>query len=77
VRIYSVETASFGRVLRARPIKAAHCLTTLQFSPTSQHLLLAYGRCALAAALAQERQVPIMQCCRPCGSHVALVKPPY
>ncbi|KAK9827688.1 hypothetical protein WJX81_000005 [Elliptochloris bilobata] len=44
VRIYSVEAASFGRVLRARPIKAAHCLTSLQFSPTSQYLLLAYGR---------------------------------
>ncbi len=61
MRIYSVETASFGRVLRARPIKAAHCLTTLQFSPTSQHLLLAYGRCALVPALAQVLQVPIMQ----------------
>lgn len=47
VRIYSLEAgAGFGAVLRARPVHAAHCLTSIQFSPTSEHLLLAYGRCA-------------------------------
>lgn len=45
VRIYSLEAgAEFGSVVRARPVRAAHCLTSIQFSPTSQHLLLAYGR---------------------------------
>uniref|UniRef100_A0A3Q7GN30 Uncharacterized protein n=1 Tax=Solanum lycopersicum TaxID=4081 RepID=A0A3Q7GN30_SOLLC len=34
----------FGSVLAARAIRAAHCLTSIQFSPTSEHLLLAYGR---------------------------------
>jgi hypothetical protein len=42
-----------GRLLRARRIPAAHCLTTVQFSPTGAHLMLAYGRrhislCSLA-----------------------------
>lgn len=47
VRIYSLEAGpGFGAVLRARPVRAAHCLTSIQFSPTSEHLLLAYGRCA-------------------------------
>lgn len=46
VRIYSLAPgADFGEVLGRRPIKAAHCLTSIQFSPTSQLLLLAYGRC--------------------------------
>ncbi|PWZ36537.1 hypothetical protein Zm00014a_004511 [Zea mays] len=34
----------FGTVLATRAIKAAHCLTSIQFSPTSEHILLAYGR---------------------------------
>ncbi|XP_057958232.1 uncharacterized protein LOC131151071 isoform X2 [Malania oleifera] len=34
----------FGLVLASRAIRAAHCLTSIQFSPTSEHLLLAYGR---------------------------------
>jgi activator-of-BECN1-regulated-autophagy protein 1 len=25
-------------------VRAAHCLTSIQFSPTSEHVLLAYGR---------------------------------
>ncbi|GMP77658.1 hypothetical protein CsSME_00033856 [Camellia sinensis var. sinensis] len=50
LRIYSLEEATFGLVLASRAIRAAHCLTSiqlffvLQFSPTSEHLLLAYGR---------------------------------
>lgn len=28
----------------SRAIRAAHCLTSIQFSPTSEHILLAYGR---------------------------------
>jgi len=42
------------RLLRARAIPAGHCLTTVQYSPTGAHLILAYGRrhihlCSLAA----------------------------
>ncbi|XP_062148253.1 uncharacterized protein LOC133857136 isoform X2 [Alnus glutinosa] len=44
LRIYSLEKATFGSVLVSRAIRAAHCLTSIQFSPTSEHILLAYGR---------------------------------
>lgn len=44
LRIYSLEEATFGAVLASRAIRAAHCLTSIQFSPSSEHLLLAYGR---------------------------------
>ncbi|KAH1070408.1 hypothetical protein GYH30_007481 [Glycine max] len=44
LRIYSLEEATFGSVLASRAIRAAHCLTSIQFSPTSEHILLAYGR---------------------------------
>ncbi|XP_058101415.1 uncharacterized protein LOC131245756 [Magnolia sinica] len=44
LRIYSLENATFGLVLASRAIRAAHCLTSIQFSPTSEHILLAYGR---------------------------------
>lgn len=44
LRIYSLDGRSFGQVLQARLIRAAHCLTSVQFSPTSEHLLVAYGR---------------------------------
>ncbi|CAN4120597.1 unnamed protein product [Withania somnifera] len=44
LRIYSLEETTFGSVLVSRAIRAAHCLTSIQFSPTSEHLLLAYGR---------------------------------
>ncbi|KAJ3693138.1 hypothetical protein LUZ60_012233 [Juncus effusus] len=44
LRIYSLEEATFGVVLSSRAIRAAHCLTSIQFSPTSEHILLAYGR---------------------------------
>ncbi|XP_022680261.1 uncharacterized protein LOC101786394 isoform X2 [Setaria italica] len=44
LRVYSLEKATFGTVLASRAVKAAHCLTSVQFSPTSEHILLAYGR---------------------------------
>ncbi|KAM7263550.1 hypothetical protein ACFE04_001233 [Oxalis oulophora] len=44
LRIYSLEKPTFGSVLASRPITAAHCLTSIQFSPTSEHILVAYGR---------------------------------
>lgn len=44
LRIYSLEEATFGQVLASRAIRAAHCLTSIQFSPASDHILLAYGR---------------------------------
>lgn len=44
LRLYSLAAESFGTVLAARAVRAAHCLTSVQFSPTSRHLLLAYGR---------------------------------
>ncbi|XP_068653731.1 uncharacterized protein [Aristolochia californica] len=44
LRIYSLEESTFGTVLASRAIRAAHCLTSIQFSPTSEHILLAYGR---------------------------------
>ena len=44
LRIYSLQKRNFGEVLSARRIKAAHCLTSVQFSPTSEHVLVAYGR---------------------------------
>uniref|UniRef100_A0A1J3IVQ8 Activating molecule in BECN1-regulated autophagy protein 1 n=1 Tax=Noccaea caerulescens TaxID=107243 RepID=A0A1J3IVQ8_NOCCA len=44
LRVYSLEKESFGSVLVSRAIRAAHCLTSIQFSPTSEHMLLAYGR---------------------------------
>lgn len=44
LRVYSLEEATFGSVLVSRAIRAAHCLTSIQFSPTSEHILLAYGR---------------------------------
>ena len=33
-----------GALLAHRPVRAAHCLTSVQWSPTGQHILLAYGR---------------------------------
>lgn len=44
LRVYSLEPSQFGQVVSARPVKAPHCLTSVQFSPTSSHVLLAYGK---------------------------------
>ena len=44
VRILSLDGEMLGKVLHARRVKAAHCLTSVQFSPAGDHLLLAYGK---------------------------------
>ncbi|XP_051127767.1 uncharacterized protein LOC127249141 isoform X3 [Andrographis paniculata] len=44
LKIYSLDEATFGLVLNTRPIKAAAYLISIQFSPTSEHLLLVYGQ---------------------------------
>jgi activator-of-BECN1-regulated-autophagy protein 1 len=44
LRVYSLERRAFGEVLAARAVRAAHCLTSIQFSPTSERVMLAYGR---------------------------------
>ena len=44
VRVMSMDGSSFGEVVRARRVRAAHCLTSVQFSPTGEHILLAYGK---------------------------------
>ena len=44
LQVYSLEGKGFGEVIASRPIKAAHCLTAIQFSPGSRHIMLAYGR---------------------------------
>ena len=44
LRIYSMDGPEFGSLLKARPIHAAHCLTSIQFSPSGEFLLLAYGK---------------------------------
>jgi WD domain, G-beta repeat len=44
VRVMSMNGPCIGEVVRARRVRAAHCLTSVQFSPTGGHLLLAYGK---------------------------------
>jgi activator-of-BECN1-regulated-autophagy protein 1 len=44
VRILALDGALFGKIMNARRVKAAHCLTSVQFSPAGDHLLLAYGK---------------------------------
>ena len=44
VRVLSMDGMNFGQAIKARRIRAAHCLTSVQFSPTSDHILLAYGK---------------------------------
>jgi len=39
-----LESSTRIPVIKALRIRAAHCLTSVQFSPTSNHLLLAYGK---------------------------------
>lgn len=48
------------RYLRCR-IRAAHCLTSVQFSPACDHLLLAYGKkhISLLRSLVAERGVVV------------------
>jgi len=44
VRIISIDCNTFGDAIKARRIRAAHCLTSVQFSPAGDHVLLAYGK---------------------------------
>lgn len=44
LRVISLEKQTFGEVLRSRAISAGHCLTSVQFSPGSDMILLSYGR---------------------------------
>ncbi|KAL4443318.1 hypothetical protein ABPG75_011055 [Micractinium tetrahymenae] len=44
VRVFSIDGPTFGQVVGAKRIRAAHCLTSVQFSPCCQHILLAYGK---------------------------------
>ncbi|KAL6767333.1 hypothetical protein ACKKBF_B34855 [Auxenochlorella protothecoides x Auxenochlorella symbiontica] len=57
VRVLGLRAPWFGLVLRARRVHAAHCLTSVQFSPCSRHLLLAYGKkhVSLLRSLVHER----------------------
>ena len=44
VRIFGIEKPGLGRTVKALRIRAAHCLTSVQFSPCGSHLLMAYGK---------------------------------
>eukprot|EP00210_Caulerpa_lentillifera_P007079 g6772.t1 len=44
LRVVSLEKLTFGKVLQSRYISAGHCLTSVQFSPGSDMILLSYGR---------------------------------
>lgn len=44
LKVISLESETFGDVIRSRPISAGHCLTSVQFSPGSDMILLSYGR---------------------------------
>ena len=45
LRLYSTAPGpAWGTVLSARPLPAPQCLTSIQFSPTGEHVLVAYGR---------------------------------
>jgi activator-of-BECN1-regulated-autophagy protein 1 len=44
VRVFSMEGPRVGGVVAAKRIRAAHCLTSVQFSPAGDHVLLAYGK---------------------------------
>ncbi|GIL60773.1 hypothetical protein Vafri_15217 [Volvox africanus] len=54
----SVIGPHFGTLLHARPVLAAHCMTSVQLSPAGDHVLVAYGRrhislCSLVACMGQ------------------------
>ena len=60
LRVYSLEPSRYGEVLAAAPIRAAQCVTSVQFSPTSERILVAYGKRStplLRAILAKEQEV--------------------
>lgn len=60
VRVYSLKPSNFGQVIAAAPVSAATSVTSVQISPTSQHVLIAYGRRSyplLRAILASSQDV--------------------
>ena len=44
VRMISLDGPDYGKPAKAKRIRAAHCLTSVQFSPTSDHILIGYGK---------------------------------
>jgi activator-of-BECN1-regulated-autophagy protein 1 len=44
VRMISFDGMDYGQPIRAKRIRAAQCLTSVQFSPTSDHILIGYGK---------------------------------
>jgi activator-of-BECN1-regulated-autophagy protein 1 len=44
VRMISFDGTDYGKPVRAKRIRAAQCLTSVQFSPTSGHILIGYGK---------------------------------
>ena len=44
LQVFSLLASNFGQVIASRPVLCANCLTSVQFSPCSEHILIAYGR---------------------------------
>ena len=44
VRMISLDGPDYGKPAKSKRIRAAQCLTSVQFSPTSDHILIGYGK---------------------------------
>ena len=44
LQVFSLVASNFGQVIASRPVMCANNLTSVQFSPCSEHILIAYGR---------------------------------
>jgi activating molecule in BECN1-regulated autophagy protein 1 len=44
VRMISLDSPDYGKPVKSRRVRAAQCLTSVQFSPTSEHILIGYGK---------------------------------
>jgi activator-of-BECN1-regulated-autophagy protein 1 len=44
VRMISLDGPDYGKPVKSRRVRAAQCLTSVQFSPTSEHILIGYGK---------------------------------
>ncbi len=44
VRVISLDSPDYGKPVKSRRVRAAQCLTSVQFSPTSEHILIGYGK---------------------------------
>ena len=66
VQVLGLEGPDCGQVLATAPVPAPHCLTSIQFSPSSRLLLLAYGRCWIVvmpgSGLGQACSLPVTLC---------------